>query len=190
MPAGPLDALFVSVSSLKDPSSARNGHHTLEMFTFLPYEPFAAWRDTPPDTRPEGYLAFKEQLTDRMLTACEAVIPGVRDHLRFCELGTPLTNDHFCATRRGGCYGTAKTPWQVGPFALCTSTPVADLYVCGASTLSHGIAGAATSGLMVARDILKLSTMEDCLGPADGSLQVAPAEDARQERASTLAAHA
>jgi phytoene dehydrogenase-like protein len=101
MPEGPIDALFVSVSSLKDPSARRDGHHTLEMFTFLPYAPFAKWRDTPPEARPAAYHALNARLTERMLDACEEVIPGARRHMRFCELGTPLTNDYFCATRAG-----------------------------------------------------------------------------------------
>lgn len=172
-----VDALFLSISSLKDPTARRDGEHTLEMFTFVPYAPFARWRHTPPEARPAAYHALKRRLTEQLLSAAEQVIPGLRRDLTFCELGTPLTNDYFCATREGACYGTAKTPWQVGPFSVGTEAPVKNLYLCGASTLSHGVAGAVISGLMVARAVLEADTIEDCLAPPDDSLSVALADE-------------
>jgi phytoene dehydrogenase-like protein len=176
LPLDRVDGLFVSISSLKDPHARRDGHHTLEMFTYAPHAAFARWAGGVSGQRAASYRALKRRLTDRMLEAAERVIPGLRRHLTFCELGTPLTNDFYCATRRGGCYGSAKTPWQLGPFAFSTRGPIAGLHLCGASTLSHGVAGAAFSGLCVARDVLGLRAPTDCLAPPDGSLRILPRE--------------
>lgn len=175
-----LEGLFVAVSSLKDPSLERSGRHTIEMFTFVPHGAFARWAGSSTGARPEEYEAFKRELTDRMLRAAEHVIPGIRRHLVFSALGTPLTNEFYCASWRGSCYGIAKTPWQVGPFAFSTRSPIPGLFLCGASTISHGIAGACFSGLVAARDALGLDDPMDLLGPPDGSLVVLPPSGARE----------
>jgi len=115
----------------------------------------------------------------------EEIIPGVRDHITFQSIATPLTNDFYCRTFRGAMYGTAKTPRQMGPFSFSQRGPIDGLSLCGASTLSHGIAGASFSGLIAAQRVLGLDTPEACLGPADGSLRVTMAEsiDAVAQRA-------
>ncbi|MCB9445560.1 MAG: NAD(P)/FAD-dependent oxidoreductase, partial [Ardenticatenaceae bacterium] len=42
------NAIFLTVTTLKDPSKMHSGHHTLEAFTFTGYEPFRRWADQPP----------------------------------------------------------------------------------------------------------------------------------------------
>ena len=180
MPDGDIDGLFLTITTLKDPGHARNGHHTLEMFTFVPYAPFARWAGVADRERDPSYQAKKRDLEARMLAAAENVIPGLREHLRFSAVGTPLTNDFYCESFRGASYGTAKTPWQLGPFSFATRAPVEGLWMCGSSTLSHGVAGAATSGLMAAQRMLGAASLEDLLGPADGSLRVYPADRPEQ----------
>lgn len=175
-PGAEIDGLFVAITSLKDRGHAPAGHHTLEMFTFVPWETFEPWAGTPLGERGPSYEAFKNDLGQRCLTAAENVIPGLKQHVRFLEIGTPLTNDHYCETYRGALYGTAKTPWQLGPFSFDQQGPVPGLSFCGASTLSHGIAGASMSGLMAAAPILGYENFEQCLGPSDTRLRVVPAE--------------
>jgi hypothetical protein len=53
---------------------------------------------------------------------------------------------------------------------------VKGLYSCGASTISHGVAGASMSGLMAAQAVLGVKRVDDLLGPTDGSLRVYPAD--------------
>jgi phytoene dehydrogenase-like protein len=176
MPAAGVDMLFLTITTLKDPGSRRNGHHTLEMFTFLPYEPFAAWKGSPQGARDTRYEELKRELGDKMLDAAENVIPGLRANLKFADVGTPLTNDFYCETYRGASYGTAKTPWQLGPFSFSQRGPVPGLHLCGSSTISHGVAGASMSGLVAAQHVLGLDSAEALLGPADGSLRIYPAD--------------
>jgi phytoene dehydrogenase-like protein len=177
MPAGRVDALFLAVPTLKDPRHRRDGMHTLEMFTFVPYAPFARWSATVPTERGPDYDRFKESLGNAMIAAAEEIIPGISRAIRFRSVATPLSNDYYCMTPRGAVYGTAKTPWQLGPFSFPAETTVKGLYVCGASTISHGVAGTAMSGLVCAQKVLHAARAEDLLGPADGSLRVYPAEE-------------
>ncbi len=178
LPRREVDGLFVTVTTLKDPGHvSQPGRHTIEMFTFVPYGPFARFSRSTQGLRGPEYEQLKEALGQKMLDAAEHVIPGIREHLRFFTVGTPLTNDFYCETHRGASYGTAKTPWQLGPFSFRTRTSIRGLYLCGQSTLSHGVAGAALSGLIAAREVLGTKRIEDLLGPADGSLRVFPADE-------------
>jgi phytoene dehydrogenase-like protein len=180
-PGAALDGLFLTITTLKDPRRGARGHHTVEMFTFVPYAAFERWSDTRGDRAHDlGYQALKRELGEKMIVAAENIIPGLRDKLTFMELGTPLTSNFYCETYRGASYGTAKTPWQLGPFSFHQRGPVERLYLCGASTLSHGVAGASMSGLFAAQYALGRATAEELLGPADGTLRVYPADRAEE----------
>jgi phytoene dehydrogenase-like protein len=172
-----VDGLFLTVTSLKDPGHAPQGHHTIEMFIFAPWEPFARHRAAEPGARSAAYGRLKRELADKMLRTAERLVPGLRKHLRFLEVGSPLTNDFYCASHRGAVYGTAKTPWQLGPLSFSQRGPVDGLHLCGSCTIAHGVAGASMSGLVAAQHVLGLRTIDDCLGPADGSLVTVARED-------------
>lgn len=95
-----------------------------------------------------------------MLSAVERVLPGISQRLQVCELGTPLTNLHYCESTEGNLYGTEKSRWQVGPWAWPIRGQMPGLFLCGASTVSHGVLGATISGLMAAREILGVRVSE------------------------------
>jgi len=153
-----VDGMFLAITTLKDPGQQRvRGQHSLEMFTFVPYAPFAEWEGTSVEARPRAYEALKRSIANKLLATAEEILPGLRRHLRFLAIGTPLTNDHYCETRRGAIYGTAKTPLQMGPFSFGTTCSLDGLYLCGQSTLSHGFSAAAFSGLLAAARVLGVS---------------------------------
>ena len=146
------------------------------MFTYVPYAPFERWGGLAQGERGDDYEAMKTSFAAKMLAAAENVIPGITRAVRFLSVGTPVTNDFYCETHRGAALGTAKTPFQLGPFSYPVASGVPCLFNVGASTLSHGIGGAAISGLMAAQQILERSTIDDVLGPFDGSLRIYPSE--------------
>jgi phytoene dehydrogenase-like protein len=142
---------------MKDPTKRRPpGVHTFEAFTFVNYDAFAAWEDTPLDERPAAYVAKKEQIGEGMIDLIERRIPGFRDKLVFRSVGSPLTNRHYVAGTRGAMYGTEKAWFNLGPFGFGPKTPVPSLWMCGASTVSHGVAGATRSGLIAAAALLRV----------------------------------
>lgn len=180
LPGEELESLFLAVTTLKDPGHARRGHHTIEMFTFVPYGPFHPWEGTAQGRRGSDYEALKERLGDRMIAAAERVIPGISKAIVLRAVGTPLTNGFYCEAPFGACYGTAKTPLQLGPLSFRTRAEIEGLHLCGASTLSHGIAGASISGLVAAQQILGVRSRDELLGPPDGTLRIVPAEHPEQ----------
>jgi hypothetical protein len=94
----------------------------------------------------------------------------------YYSLGTPLTNEHYLNATRGNLYGIAKSPTQVGPWAFPPRTEFEGLYLCGASTLSHGVAGVTASGIDAAKAVLNCRT-RDLLNQNGASLTFLPSED-------------
>jgi hypothetical protein len=74
-------------------------------------------------------------------------------------------------------YGTEKTLNQVGPFSYKNKTEIENLYLCGASTLSHGVGGATHSGLAAAAAILNCHKDDLLVEDAHQKLRIYDAED-------------
>ncbi|MEC8979465.1 MAG: NAD(P)/FAD-dependent oxidoreductase [Candidatus Thermoplasmatota archaeon] len=150
---GAFPGAFLTVTTKKDPSKMKDGIHTMEAFIFVSYAPFERWKDSKSEQREEDYDELKQHLTDRMLETVAGVVPGLRDHLVICELGTPLTNVHYVNSYRGNLYATAKSKKQIGIGALPVKTEIGGLYHCGQSTAAHGVLGALFTGVMAANRI-------------------------------------
>lgn len=174
-----LPGAFLTCTSLKDPSKRKDDLHTMEAFCFVDPQPFAQWRGTEQDHRPQAYESFKSRLTDLMFDTLHDVVPGLRDHTVFEALGTPLTNKFYVNSTGGNLYGTEKSLWQSGPFAWKTQTVIPGLYMVGASTTGHGVAGATMSGLFAAKEILGCR-MGELLGAKGPALQLYPCEHPEQ----------
>ncbi|MGE5463642.1 MAG: phytoene desaturase family protein [Syntrophothermus sp.] len=146
--------MFLTVTTLKDPSKMHSGHHTCESFAFVGYEAFEKWAHTKYGSRPSDYEGMKEDLAWRMVRGLEKRIPGLSKHIVYYSLGTPLTNEHYLNATRGNLYGIDKRPSQIGPWSFSPRTDVEGLYLCGQSTLSHGVAGVTASGINAAKAVL------------------------------------
>ena len=168
--------IFMTVTTLKDPSKMHRGHHTCEAFTFVSYDAFEKFENEGSSAHGEEYEALKEDLAWRMFQALEKRIPGISEHVVFWNLGTPLTNVQYINTSRGNLYGTAKNSKQVGPRSFPTQTEIEGLLMCGASTRNFGVSGATKTGLDAAKVILNRSTAE-ILSQNGPALQIYPSED-------------
>ena len=154
-------AVFLTVTTLKDPSKVNvDGYHTCEAFTYMKYDIFNKWANDKPGNRADDYQQLKERLTETMFRTIEKRIPGLREKVVFHNLATPLTNEHFINASYGNIYGIEKSRKQIGPGSFPVQTEFKNLFMCGASTLSHGIAGVTMSGLTAAARILKCNRSE------------------------------
>jgi len=170
-------ALFISCTTIKDPVSYNGRYHCLEMVTFIDYKAFQEFETSSGDYHTSAYERYKERITEKLLNSLEKVVPGVRAHIVQQELGTPLTNEFYVQATRGNVYGTEKSFWQTGPFAFGNKSEIGNLYLCGASILSHGVAGASYSGVQTAARILNRS-MEELIEPQPGqSVRIYEAEN-------------
>ena len=145
--------LFISCTTLKDPSSFDGKHHVLEVITYINYDAFDKFKDEEKE-RSNEYLEFKDLLTNKMLNTLEKVLPGIKENVVHKNLATPITNEYYVNATEGNVYGTDKRLKQIGPYAFRPKSEIENLYLCGASILSHGVAGASFSGVTTAGVIL------------------------------------
>jgi phytoene dehydrogenase-like protein len=162
--------VFVTIGSLKDPGHAGMappGHTNVQAMSVAPSAP-AAWGVA--DTgngyrRSPAYREAKQRFADALLDVVAPVFPGLRDHIDLLEVSTPLTQTRYTGATDGSAYGIAATPAQFGPKRPGPDTPVAGLYLCGASCRAgHGIHGAARSGLEAAAKLLPRGLLREVLG--------------------------
>lgn len=193
--------LFVSCTTLKDPSNYNGRYHNLEVVTFIDYVSFEQFEKEskapsiprrgnqgeqhsqvfpPSGGRGADYLKYKERICEKLLNSLEKVLPGVRGKIVQMELGTPVTNEFYVNTTRGNVYGTEKSFMQTGPFSFNKKSEIENLYLCGASILSHGVAGASSSGVTTAAAILNCKS-DDLIKPIEGQdICIYDAEDHSQ----------
>ncbi|HMV29789.1 MAG TPA: NAD(P)/FAD-dependent oxidoreductase, partial [Anaerolineales bacterium] len=165
-----MPGMFLTVTTLKDPSKMHSGHHTCESFAFVGYDAFEKWAQTKYGSRPVDYEAMKEDLAWRMVRGLEKHIPGLSKHIVYYSLGTPLTNEHYLNATRGNLYGIDKLPKQIGPLGFTPRTEFDGLYLCGASTMSHGVAGVTASGIDAAKAVLNVRSREILTQKGNGPL--------------------
>ncbi len=169
-------ALFISCTTLKDPASYNGRYHNFEVVTLIDYESFREFEGEG-KVRSEKYLQHKERICRKFMTSMESVIPGIGDHVVQMELGTPITNEFYINSTKGNVYGTEKSFSQTGPFSYSKKSEIENLYLCGASILSHGVAGASHSGVETAAAILNCSPA-DLLSNGEGQqVSIFDAED-------------
>jgi all-trans-retinol 13,14-reductase len=168
--------LFISCTTLKDPLSFNGKHHTIEAITYLGYDAFKEFSKLD-DYHSAAYLLYKNRICEKLLNSLERVVPGIRNHIIQMELGTPMTNEYYIQSTRGSVYGTEKNFWQTGPFSYRNKSEIENLYLCGASILAHGVAGASYSGVQAAATILNCR-MHDLLKPKENqNIRIYDAED-------------
>lgn len=173
--------MFITSPTLKDPSCYDGKFHTIEAITFTKYDYFLPYEKSTSGNRSAAYERFKEKLMEKMIRTLDRVLPGIRKKIVHSELGTPLTNTFYIEATKGNCYGTEKILKQIGPFGYQAKSPIENLFLCGASTIGHGVMGASNSGLATAVKMLGLKRPSQLLTPSEGQhLQIYPAEQPMQ----------
>ncbi len=169
-------ALFMSCTTLKDPVSFNGRHHNFEIVTYINYDNLPHFSNEN-DYHSEDYKVFKEKVIAKFLNNLEKIIPGAKQHIVQAELGTPKTNEFYVNSTKGNVYGTEKTLSQVGPFSFKNKSEIENLYLCGASTLSHGVGGATHSGVAAASLILNCDRSDLLIEDANQKIRIYDAED-------------
>jgi all-trans-retinol 13,14-reductase len=140
--------IFLSSSTERDDSGklAPSGCSTLQIATFVPWEPFSAWADKPPGERGPEYRQLRQDFSDRMMEAVEKRWPGLVGDVAVQRVATPLSNTDYARGVRGGIYGPAHTPDQIGRRRFQTRTPIGGLYLTGAGVYGCGVVGCLAAG--------------------------------------------
>jgi phytoene dehydrogenase-like protein len=169
-------ALFMSCTTIKDPASFNGRHHAIEAVTFIDYSSFNAFHDKA-DYHSDAYASYKDRIIQKFMNSIEKIIPAAKQHVVQLELGTPKTNEFYINSTNGNVYGTEKTFNQIGPFSFQHKTEIKNLFLCGASTLSHGVGGATYSGVAAAARVLGCPPQDLLIPDENQQLRIYDAED-------------
>lgn len=150
MTAGLLDghprSAFISFPAIK----SGEPHATAEIISFVTPEAFERWAGTRPKERGRDYEALTSSMARALIDLAESAVPGLKDAVRYVEVGTPLTVEHY-TSHEGGCfYGLPLTPERFHADLGTPSTPITNLILTGQDAGMPGIIGAAMAGLSAA----------------------------------------
>jgi prolycopene isomerase len=147
---GKISWLSITVPTLVDPDLAPAGEHLIMLTTLLPYDAAESWKQS------------KAAVMQTMLEIAGETIPGLEEHIRFIDAGSPATMQRYTQNHQGSAYGWDVTPGQVGPSRIQTQTPLKGLYLAGHWTVpGGGIYGVSVSGVQAAQKVLGISKKSD-----------------------------
>ncbi len=153
--------LYCSFPSLKDPEHdpGPKMRHTGEVVTFVPWESFAAWQGERWKKRGADYDAKKKDLEARLLAQFLEHMPELEEMVRFVELSTPVSTQHFTRPMKGSIYGIEPTPERFDNPWLRPKSPVSGLYFSGSEVATVGVIGAMMGGVLAAASAEPLAAM-------------------------------
>ena len=101
----------------------------------------------------EEYKVKKKEVGEIYIEKLEKLIPGIKNHIEYYEVGTSKTVARYTLNPEGAVYGFAQTPERVR-FDKIQS--INNLYFASAWTkIGGGFSGAIFSGYLCAFDILR-----------------------------------
>ncbi|MHA2162667.1 MAG: phytoene desaturase family protein [Candidatus Thorarchaeota archaeon] len=136
---------YLSFPSMKNKEAQQ---HTMEIISFLDYEPFREWAEQPWKNRGIKYEALKEQMSDALIDFVENRYPGFKDLIAYQELSTPLSTEYFTGHREGSIYGIPAVPERFHARWMGVHTPIKGLYLTGSDAFTHGIVGTMLGGVL------------------------------------------
>ncbi len=137
--------------------SAKSGDerfHTAEIIAMVQADAFKAWRGTSSGNRGRDYAELKERIAQGLLRLADTAVPGFSALVRYSELSTPLTVEHFTSRLDGCFYGLPATPKKYRSAGFSARTPIDGLYLSGSDVASLGIVGAMMGGAAAASQAL------------------------------------
>lgn len=143
----PPPILYTSYPSLKDPTH-KSKFHTAELVTFVPYDAFEKFKDSRTQRRGESYEAIKADLSERMQKQLYKFMPGLKSLLKYSELSTPLSTEHYTKSYKGAIYGLSPEPKRFTNPWLRAKSPIKNLYMAGSDVGSAGVIGAMVGGVL------------------------------------------
>ncbi|MBS1596384.1 MAG: NAD(P)/FAD-dependent oxidoreductase [Bacteroidetes bacterium] len=161
----PFPVVYISFPSAKDPkwNEAFPGRSVVEIISCVPYEWFSRWEGERWQKRGEEYEAYKEQLSQRLLSYLYKQRPQLRGKIDYYELSTPLSTKYFTSYEKGEIYGLNHGPKRFRMDFLRARTPIRGLYLTGQDIVTVGIGGALFSGVLTASALLRKNMVKELM---------------------------
>lgn len=109
------------------------------------------WKNSTTGNRPSEYIAFKEEIKERMLKHIESSYPSLNGKIEALDFSTPLTLRDYSNSPFGSLYGAKHRTDQFNPFSI---TKIPGLYLAGQSIVSPGLLGTMISAFLACGNIL------------------------------------
>jgi len=156
-----LPLVYISFPSTKDPQWSTHfpDKSTVEIVSITQNEWFEQWQGTQWNKRGDDYLAYKEALSQKLLSKLFEREPQLRDKLDYYELSTPLSTQFYQRNVSGEIYGLDHFVERFNKPFLHPQTPVKNLYMTGADIMTAGVGGALLAGVITTMRMLGLRKM-------------------------------
>lgn len=155
---------YITSASLKDPETSHHapeGIQSLEAMTVLSGKA-SDWGIDQQGAegwdykKSEHYLELKERIQEDMIARVDALFPGSKENLVFCESASPMSHIRYTRATDGTGYGIAATPEQFFEHRPGYAGPIDGLFLAGANTRAgHGVLGSMLSGHRAAKRIAR-----------------------------------
>lgn len=174
-PADSVEFAYISFPSAKDGDWADKHPNkaTLQAISVGNYEWFKEYENLPWRNRGEQYELLKSAFEEKMLKRLYQLFPQIQGHVVVSEVSTPLSTKHFTQYQRGEIYGLAHNPERFTIKTLRPKTSIKGLYMVGQDISIVGVAGALTSGMLCAIQILKWKVQKEFKRMAKENKEVA-----------------
>ena len=146
----PESLLYMHFCHEENPIFARSG----VVLTYMSMDEVAEWISTSPSNRPESYLQFKEERTEKLLEQLEKHFPGIRSSVKYTYASTPLTYARYTGTQGGSMYGIAKDVHLGQARRVPIRTRIDGLLQTGQNVLMHGMFGVLIGSIVTCSEIL------------------------------------
>lgn len=147
----------ITYYDLTDPGCAPEGGSILNILSLADWNSDNQWgtggnlenySDNP------QYNEIKNAAADMLIDRVEKVIPNLRKHIKYMEVGTPITNWRYSRNTGGAIYGSEQSVDNMYFNRLQAKTPVQNLFLTGAWTFAGGMSAAMMSGRETSRIVL------------------------------------
>ena len=153
--------VYLGFPCTKDPTWKRRfpGHSNLILICDALYDWFEPWSTkTTPRERGVDYENLKETLTKHLVEILDEFVPQVKGKVEFIHFATPLTEESFLGSYRGGAYDTLCNTDMFAPvnqkWITTPHTSIRGLYLAGSSAFFPGLTGSMYGGCLGACAVL------------------------------------
>jgi phytoene dehydrogenase-like protein len=141
--------MAITYYSIADPDCAPEGGSILNLFSPAGWNSDNQWGtggNLEKYSANPQYNELKTAAANILLDRAEEFIPNLRQHIKYMEIATPLTNWRYSRNTGGSIYGTDQNVGNTHINRLPIKTPVSNLFLTGAWTFGGGMSAAMLSG--------------------------------------------
>lgn len=148
----------ITYYDLADPGCSPEGGSVLNLFALADWNSDDQWGtggDLSNYSDNPQYNEIKNAAADVLITHAEKFFPNLREHIKYIEVGTPITNWRYSRNTGGAIYGSEQSVDNAYMNRIQPKTPIANLFLTGAWTFGGGMSAALLSGRETSQLVLE-----------------------------------